>query len=253
MKKATALRLAAAGLAACCLQGCCLQGCGPQETASSAVTASSAAAAGPNTTASVRESSPASTTAAAESTTAATTAAPGPNSLSAQQIEELEAFLNDKANNGFVGRDSYGKPEELNLRRVLYDGAGFGQWILDLSEEEQADILRALGMVTLYCSGYKFTRAAVDAYLQEKIGMPLAGISPIGVIPDCQYLEKYDAYYLLHGDTEYCLIEITGGETEDDGTIVVRYTGAGNGTLRLRKTDGGYRFLSDINDNSQAS
>ena len=42
--------------------------------------------------------------------------------LTEQQISELQAFLNDVSNNGFCWQ-TYTRPEEVDLWRILYDGA----------------------------------------------------------------------------------------------------------------------------------
>lgn len=169
--------------------------------------------------------------------------------LTEQQISELQAFLNDVSNNGFCWQ-TYTRPEEVDLWRILYDGAGFGQEMNEWSEQEQADVLAATPWTAYETQCFKLKHSDINDFLIRKIGMPLDSIKTgISEISGLHYVEKYDAYYQMHGDTMRCKLRIYNGEVNEEGFYIIQY-GEMDGSserfiITLQKTEDDYRFISN--------
>ena len=61
------------------------------------------------------------------------------------------------------------------------------------------------------------------------------------------YLEEYDAYYLLHGDTNFQRCTVTSLEQNEDGTITLTYEqeSGEKGIVTLKGSKGSYQFVSN--------
>ena len=61
------------------------------------------------------------------------------------------------------------------------------------------------------------------------------------------YLEEYDAYYLLHGDTNFQRCTVTSLEQNEDGTIALTYEqeSGEKGIVTLKGSKGSYQFVSN--------
>ena len=165
--------------------------------------------------------------------------------LSEERLAEIETMLNANENNGFVSMNEYSCPEEADLLNILYDGAGIGVNSWDWSEEEQNDYLVAAEWEEWYISALRFARADVETLIQKRLGIPLDELDS-----DMLYIEKYDAYYHAHSDTQYQPIEVLGGWLEggEGGLYIIDYKigwGDGKGRVTLRSTKDGYQFVSN--------
>lgn len=178
-----------------------------------------------------------------------TTTAPTVSStpLTESQLREIEAFLNERANNGLVGSQNlYTVPQQVDVHLALYDGGGIGtSGTTNWSEQEKRDVLAATGWGEYYAPPLKLKRADVDAFLQEKIGISLADV-PKDRFYGFWYVEAYDAYYTMHGDTNYLAVTVFDGQVDGE-RYIVHYTVPyfGDYTVTLAKTANGYRFLSN--------
>ncbi len=178
----------------------------------------------------------------------ATTALPIP--MDSAQKTDLQNFLNDKANNGFVANNYYDAPEKISLFEVFYDGAGVGTYGTDgWSEQEKKDALAAAGWDDFHVPVLKLPKKGVERVLQEKLGLSLQEIED-DMSEHYHYVQAYDAYYTMHGDTNYSPVTIIKGFAYADGTYLVDYKSAYSeeerGVLTVRKIDTGYRFISNI-------
>lgn len=165
--------------------------------------------------------------------------------LSEKELVAIEAFLNDKENNGFVAFNEYDCPEEVSLFDALYDGAGIGVGSWDWTDEEVQNYMVTIGLEELYIPVLRFARADVEALLQKKLGISLADLTKDIEI---RYIEKYDAYYHAHSDTQYRPVEVLNGWLEG-GLYVVDYEighMGDTGRVTMRATDDGYQFVSNI-------
>lgn len=166
--------------------------------------------------------------------------------LSDERLKDIETFLNKTENNGFVSMNEYSCPEEADLLNILYDGAGIGVDSWDWSEEEQKDYLIAAEWEEWYISAIRFARADVETLIQKRLGIPLDELDV-----DLLYIEKYDAYYHAHSDTQYQPVEVLGGWLEggEGGLCIIDYKigwGDGKGRVTLRSTKDGYQFMSNV-------
>ncbi|HCS75588.1 MAG TPA: hypothetical protein DIW17_17150 [Clostridiales bacterium] len=143
----------------------------------------------------------------------------------------------------------YDKPENIDLLELFYSGTGT---IEDISEEEINAAMSAQGIegsAEALPTGYhKTSRASMDKVLTDHMGISLEDSAKIG-LEKFVFLPEYDAYYHLHGDTNYRMqIHFTKGEQIGD-LIKLYYDddfyGDGEKVLTLKKKDGGYLFISN--------
>jgi len=129
--------------------------------------------------------------------------------------EELKAYT-----------DWFNKVENNGLLRFPYEtNTGVGDYLdvlfYDLGEteepftEEEKATLAQVGITNEICPIYKFSRAFVREYLQEKLGF---GAEVDKFLEDAAaympgtYLKEYDAWYQCHGDTAYVPYTFDRGE-----------------------------------------
>lgn len=169
--------------------------------------------------------------------------------LPADQRDAMEDFFNAKENNGFVAT-TYACPQEISLYHLLYDGAGIGVGSWEWTDEEKQDYMTAIGWEEWYTSATRFKRSDIEALLQEKLGISLSDLTKD---VDMLYMEKYDAYYHAHNDTEYQLIEVESGYISGDRCVVEYKTRQSESfdyewrRLIFDITEDSYRFVSNQN------
>lgn len=191
------------------------------------------------------------TTTAPTTTTAPIIPTPQPGTLSKAQLEEIQSFLNDDANNGFVGVNRYTSPTEIRLSSIFRNSAEIQiekeQW----AEGEAEAVLKALEWSEFYSPLAKVPREAINALMLEKFGLPLSAwkTSPYG---GYWYVEAYDAYYYTLGDDIRFPVITKSGQIDENGQYIINYAifdGCFSDdmyTVTLSKTDKGYRFISNI-------
>jgi len=129
--------------------------------------------------------------------------------------EELR-FFNEYYFNGAGASDSHGycaysilnqfanpmnlyeKPEDIDLLELLYC-EGFME---DISEEELEAVFDFDRYEDLPCPAYKLTTGEIDALLTRYTGLTLAQTNRVR-IDGFTYAADFDAYYWMHGDTNY--------------------------------------------------
>lgn len=168
--------------------------------------------------------------------------------LSEERLTEIETYLNAIEINGFVSMNEYSCPEEVSLFGALYDGAGIAVGSWEWTEEEVQDYIVAAEWEELYTSVMRFAKADVEALLQKRLGISIADLTKD---VDMLYIEKYDAYYHAHSDTQYQPVEVLSGWLEggENGLYIIDYKigwGDGKGRVVLKLTKDGYRFVSNI-------
>ena len=167
------------------------------------------------------------------------------SALTYEQLREIEDFLNDEENNGFVCGNYYTSPQEIDLLRAFYNhGITDDLW----SEQEKEDILAQGFWQQYYTTAHKWNRSDVEALLLEKTGLTLADFN--NEIPGCHYVEAYDAFYQLHNDTFYKRFRVIDVTHTEEGTLAVRYYSEVNTTsfytVTLQETTDGFRFVSNV-------
>ena len=86
----------------------------------------------------------------------------------------------------------------------------------------------------------------MDAFLQEYLGVALDETNKKN-LDQFIYLEEYDAYYLLHGDTNFQRCTVTSLEQNEDGTIALTYEqeSGEKGIVTLKGSKGSYQSVSN--------
>lgn len=135
-------------------------------------------------------------------------------------VFNTEFFNGDITNmNNMLLSSEYSQPDEINLFELFYNGVGgaFGE----VSEDE-------LSMLTELCSDapyldiIKITANEMDAFLQEKMGISLAETKKTG-LDSFYYLEQYDSYYLIMGDSNFDWCMVTSGTWESNNKLILKY------------------------------
>lgn len=166
--------------------------------------------------------------------------------LSEERLTEIETYLNDVENNGFVSMNEYTCPEEVSLHDALYNGAGIGA--RDWSEEEKQEYMEITGQTdeeeAFLWPIFRFPRADLEALILEKLGIPLSEFEL-----SMTYIEELDAYFTSHTDSSYQTVEVLHGWLEggEGGLYNVSYKLAWGkiGHVTLRLTKDGYQFVSN--------
>lgn len=166
--------------------------------------------------------------------------------LSEEEIAVFNTeFFNDGINNmnNMLLNSEYGKPAEIDLFELFY--GGMGQW--DQESEEELALLSELDSEAAYLDVVKITSGEMDAFLREKLGVGLSETQKTG-LDRFYYLEDYDSYYLVVGDTNFRWCNVVSGTWEGKDLLTLEYEKAdeeGRWLVTLRKTDAGYLFVSN--------
>ena len=167
---------------------------------------------------------------------------------------DIQEFLNKTENNGFVGTlNLFDAPQKASLYGIFYDGAGVGEWgSTHWDDAEQAAVLAACGWDEFHVPVLKIEAADVEQVLQTKLGVSYAQMEK--TMEECgfDYVKAYDAYYHMHSDTNYLLVEVSAVTLTPEGLYVVEYTQPNYDaedylvvTLRADK-ENGYQFVSNM-------
>ncbi len=169
--------------------------------------------------------------------------------LSEAKLDEIEAYLNYKENNGFVSMNEYDCPEESSLDDILYDRTA-GQHHSSWSDAERQAWLDANGFTEDYFVRpvYRFYRTDLEMLIQQKLGITLSALEN-----DMLYLEEYDAYYdYSHSDSQLQQAEVESGYAESDFCVVYYKMRQSENfdyelfRVTLKPTDDGYQFVSNV-------
>ena len=170
-----------------------------------------------------------------------------PIPLSEEEIQMFqEGFFNittDNRNNMLLTSE-YAKPEEIDLFQTFYNGIS-GE-TENITEDEIA-LLTTLDSQAPYLDIVKITVAEMDTFLQEKLGVTLESTQKKG-LENFYYLEQYDSFYLVKGDTNFDWCVITSGNWWPDRTVSLEYKKESDNSkwiVTLRKIDSGFQFVSN--------
>lgn len=167
--------------------------------------------------------------------------------LTEAEIELLNTkFFNggtDNTNNMLLTSE-YGKPEEIDLYCLFYDGIS-GE--TGTASEEEIAQLTVLDSQAPYLDIVKVGTEEMDAFLREKLGIGLEETQKRG-LENFYYLEQYDSYYLVKGDTGFDWCTVIYGSRLPDDMLVLEYEKTyegGQWIATLQKTDSGFQFVSN--------
>ena len=134
----------------------------------------------------------------------------------------------------------YDTAADIDLYELFYNGpTGIQE---EVTEAEQT----AIGPVAFEHYPIKTQRTEMDAFLQEYLGVALDETNKKN-LDQFIYLEEYDAYYLLHGDTNFQRCTVTSLKQNEDGTIALTYEqeSGEKGIVTLKGSKGSYQFVSN--------
>lgn len=172
------------------------------------------------------------------------------NALSQEELDWFEtSFFNqdeDWMSNMFLSSE-YETSADIDLSNLFYGGANGKGGIGEVTEEEVQLLLDSYNIEKLDVS--KATVDEMNAVLQKYVGLTLDETNKVD-IQALYYLEEYNAYYNVAGDTEYIKCDILDGWINEDGTITLRYADAlsdpaSTYEVTLKDVDGNYYFVSN--------
>ena len=85
-----------------------------------------------------------------------------------------------------------------------------------------------------YLDIIKITANEMDAFLQEKMGISLAETKKTG-LDSFYYLEQYDSYYLIMGDSNFDWCMVTSGTWESNNKLILKYEKEYEGSFYKRR------------------
>lgn len=179
--------------------------------------------------------------------TATPKSTPSDIALTSAEIDFFSGYLSEIENNGFL-QTAYNKPSEMELNEALYNGAGCDN--VTLSEDEKKLYAQISGE-EIMTDITKLTTAQINSVLKEKTGSTFKDIT---TKLNWTYLEKYDAYYFQHGDTNWTTIKCVSGYKTSSDLYVIKYKGSyiadnnGTCTVTLQKKGTDYLFISNTKD-----
>lgn len=173
--------------------------------------------------------------------------------LTAEEISGFNTkFFNGETSNmnNMLLTSEYRKPEEIDLYQLFYRGITDSE--SNISEEELA-ALTELDSAAAYLDVVKVTAAEMDGFLKKNLGLGLEQTQKKG-LDGFYYLENYDSYYLVAGDTNFDWCTVMFGSWEADGKCTLYYTkeyGGGRWVVTLQKAGDDYLFVSNVKEEEE--
>ena len=164
--------------------------------------------------------------------------------------EEIAAFNTDFFNSGTDNMNNmllsseYSSPEEIDLFQLFYNGVSGAK---SQTSEDELALLAELRSDAPYLDITKVTVNDMDAFLQENLGLKMEETQKTG-LDEFIYLEKYDSYYVIAGDTNFDWCTVISGIWESDDRLTLEYEKEherGRWLVTLQKKDDGYLFVSN--------
>lgn len=167
--------------------------------------------------------------------------------LSQEEIKKAQDYFNKAENNGFLCSE-YSNTKDISLVQLVYIGAGISE---EMTEQERTDYKDEI-----YTDITKIPKKALEELTKNKLNIELTAINGYEEFEKNFYSEKYDCYYLEHGDTNYQAVEFISGEKNDDGTYTFIYNGYSHTTftqqefkLKCYINNGVYTIISNMPNN----
>ena len=165
---------------------------------------------------------------------------------------DITALLKwDQDEGRFVPEQSSGYPNALSENEIIrFCGEFFNSETDQISEEELA-MLTEMDSAAPYQDVFRITAGEMDAFLQEKLGIGLEDTQKAG-LEDFYYLQEYDSYYVITGDTNYEHCTVLSGLWVSEDRLILEYTKESEEEqweVALRKVKDGYLFVSNVRAN----
>lgn len=146
--------------------------------------------------------------------------------------------------NNMLLNSEYSNPAEIDLFQLFYNGLGGASG--QISAEE-------LTLLTEMCSEaanldvIKITRDEMEAFLRQSLGIELEKTKKTG-LDKFYYLDEYDSYYNIVGDTRFEYCTVISGYWESEDKLRLRYvkeSAEGEWEVTLQKISDGYLFIAN--------
>lgn len=170
------------------------------------------------------------------------------SALSENEIAGFNSgFFNSESDimNNMLLSSEYGEPGEIDLFQLFYNG--INRTTGEISAEE-LELLAERDSSAPYLDIVKIPAEEMENFLQEKLGIGLEETEKKGM-DQFYYLEKYDSYYVVAGDTNYEQCTVVSGFRESDDMLRLEYTresGEDRWEVTLRNGKDGYLFVSNV-------
>lgn len=164
--------------------------------------------------------------------------------LTEKELKEFEEYFNDMENNGFLVA-TYENPKEIDLDEVLYVNS-IGK---ELTKQEENDYMHRMNIEEMYTDCTKYPKSDINNLLKEKLGISLNDVKTDFTYV---YMQKYDAYFNMHGDTNYLPVKCTSGIINNYGMCIVNYKmDTTERTVTMKKENDKYIFVSNRNNTQE--
>lgn len=169
--------------------------------------------------------------------------------VTADELRKIEEMLNTPEVNGFVSNNFFNKVEDIDLN-LAFREYNYGKF----DETEIADEYRIkYDMGELYQSFSVVSSKEIKETYKKYTGKDISDSEIKSRLVGFNYLQKYDVYCNMHGDTNYQSVKCFNGIKESDNTSVIT-VGYGydydkivpSSTLTLKKNGDSYVFVSNI-------
>ena len=173
--------------------------------------------------------------------------------LSETEIDALNTFLNWNINRiacMFLS-SSYQKPEEIDYNLVFYNGVSTNMVSEAVPQEEKEAVAKAInkeGLLEMGLPIQKRPRSTVIELIQKYTGLSREAVE--GIKLEYPYVEKYDAYYSFHSDSEVIKSKVkqaiwldeahTRAQVEWEDSVRGR-----SGVAEMAFTESGWIFLAN--------
>lgn len=170
------------------------------------------------------------------------------NALSESEIIGFNTgFFNSQTDimNNMLLSSEYSNPGEIDLFQLFYNGIG---GTAEQISTEELELLTEMDSAAPNLDIVKITADEMEAFLQERLGIGLEGTQKTG-LDNFYYLEEYDSYYVIAGDTNFEWCTIISGIWESDHILRLKYTKEseeGQWEVTLQKVGDGYLFVSNV-------
>lgn len=166
--------------------------------------------------------------------------------LSQEELKYFTEYFRKNQNNIFI-KSTYSNVQNMDLNIALYNGIDEEQ---ELGNEEKQELEKSIGH-EINTDVVKLTTTQIKKFFEEKTGKEMDNIS--AKLTNFTYLNKYDAYYAEHGDTNYRTIDCVSGQKTSDGKYIISYENAikdeisnfSTGTITLQKQNDKYLVVSN--------
>lgn len=180
--------------------------------------------------------------------------------LSETEIDALNTFLNWNINRiaCMFLTSSYQKPEEIDYNLVFYNGVSTNMVSEAVPQEEKEAVAKAInkeGLLEMGLPIQKRPRSTVTELIQKYTGLSREAVE--GIKLEYPYVEKFDAYYSFHSDSEVIKPKVKQAIWLDESRtrVLVNWEDSvrgRSGVAEMAFTESGWIFLANRIESTHA-